>query len=317
MPVHHWLIPLPVPPFTDDAGRSCCWLIWSNDVVSISNSCVVHKWWEMRTPRVPTLNRRVSWKTTLGNSRRSWEKALDWTWIRSSSIIYVESSSWKVCKKVRVNEEAKESSFYFVLLSLPSSLGSSDIVERIVFETVDRSEAVLSCSAIVDGNDGGWESTDGCDLDLFETTALSLQSLFDQGRNDANIILSTSSTQSDLFLSGYLKRIARLFVCFCFLLFNRCTLLFVRVLCLSRLTSSIYQWDVLVVSVRSCEHVCVCRCEQMVNQSRKQTSLWTCIVKRDRNRRKICYSFTEPRNEGVIFCLNACLSDTFNWHYRI
>ena len=63
-----------------------------------------------------------------------------------------------------------------------SSVGPSDTLERHVLETVDQSETVLSCSAIVDGEHGEREPADGWDaIDLLETASLSLQSLLDQG----------------------------------------------------------------------------------------------------------------------------------------
>jgi hypothetical protein len=64
-----------------------------------------------------------------------------------------------------------------------------------MFETIFNSSTIIRHPSQYFNNHGG--------IDLFETSSLSLESLFNKIRNDANTLLSTSSTQSDVFLSSY------------------------------------------------------------------------------------------------------------------
>ena len=63
------------------------------------------------------------------------------------------------------------------------------------------SETVFNPSTIINDNNEQ-QFNEQCCIDVFQTASVSLQSLFNQIGNDANTLLSTSSTQSDIFLSS-------------------------------------------------------------------------------------------------------------------
>lgn len=63
------------------------------------------------------------------------------------------------------------------------------------------SETIFNPSTIINDNNEQ-QFNNQCCIHVFQTLTFSLQSLFNQIGNDANTLLSTSSTQSDIFLSS-------------------------------------------------------------------------------------------------------------------
>ena len=84
------------------------------------------------------------------------------------------------------------------------------------------SETIFNPSTIINDNNGQQFNNQCCNH-VFQTDSFSLQSLFNQIGNDANTLLSTSSTQSDIFLSSnfimiILSAYSKLFSFLCFAL---------------------------------------------------------------------------------------------------
>ena len=142
-------------------------------------------------------------------------------------------------------------------------------------ETIFNSSTIIRRRSQYFNNHGG--------IDLFEASSLSFESLFNKIRNDANTLLPTSSTQSDVFLSSYFM-IAMTFSsssssCSLSVLFCTCDVLMWVYAFVCVTVSLVYPgwWPISFrhgLSSRS-DHINMCEfvCSKTVNEWKKNNSL--------------------------------------------